>query len=124
MAKKVNKQIEKAIKKSNPLLVLFFVFVFGGLGLGGYFFANHLTRNDKFEIVGEKTINLSFGSRYEDEGAVAISFGKDISSKIIVEDNIDYAVPGQYYIKYTVDDIRYKGICRYRVIVIGEVENG
>lgn len=120
---KAKKEIEKAVRKHRVIIFLF-VLIFAGLGVGGFFVAKHITRNDKFEIVGEKTINLTMGQTYEDEGAVAISFGKDVSAKIKVEDNIDYATPGQYYIKYTVDDVRYKEICRYRIIIISEVGNG
>jgi len=106
---------------SFPLL---FVILFAGFGVGGYFVGNHLIKDDKFEIVGEKTINLVLGGeKYTDEGAIAISFGKDISEKIEVESNIDYTTEGQYYIRYKVDDIRYKGVYRYRTIIISEVGN-
>lgn len=122
--KKVNKHVKKAVKKVNPFVMLLFVLIFAGCGVGGYFIASHITRNDKFEIIGEKTINLTLGQTYEDEGAVAISFGRDISEKIEVENTIDFTKAGQYYIKYTVADLRYSGIDRYRIITISEVGNG
>lgn len=124
MAKKKFKEIEKTVKKiKHPLLLLFFVLIFASCGVGGYFFAANVTKNDKFEIVGEKTIELTLGETYEDEGAVAISFGKDISSKIKVESNVDFNEVGQYYLKYSVEDLRYNGVYRYRTIIISEVGN-
>ena len=45
------------------------------------------------------------------------------SSKIKVESNVDFNEVGQYYLKYSVEDIRYKGIYRYRTIIISEVGN-
>lgn len=87
-------------------------------GVVGFFTAKHITRNDVFEIIGEQTITLSVGETYQDEGAKAISFGKDISSKIVSDTNVDYSTVGTYYIRYTVDDIRYRGVERYRVIIV------
>ncbi len=123
--KSTRKKVEKAVKKiKHPYLMLLFVILFAGGCVGGYFAANHITRNDTFEVVGEKTVTIQLGDTYEDEGAIAISFGKDISSKIVAEDNIDFATAGQYYIKYTVEDIRYSGLSRYRTIIIVDEEVG
>ena len=117
----LEKETKKVIKKTNPFVLILFVIIFIGFCAGGYFVANFVTEGDKFEIVGDKVITLTLGETYEDEGAIAISFKKDISSKITTEDNIDYTQVGQYYIKYKVDDIRYKGVYRYRTIIIEEV---
>ncbi len=123
--KSTNKKIEKAVKKvKHPYLMLFFLIVFAGGCAGGYFLANHFTQNDTFEVIGEKTITLTLGQTYEDEGAIAISFGKDVSSKIETENNIDFSTAGQYYIKYTIKDIRYSGLSRYRTIIIVDEEAG
>lgn len=117
--------IEKTIKKTNPLLLLLFAIIFVGFAVGGYFLGANIIKNDKFEIVGEKTITLTIGDApYVDEGAVAISFGKDISENIVSETNVDYTTVGQYYIRYSVDNIRYKGVYRYRTIIINELEAG
>lgn len=124
MARSRKKQIEKVVKKVNPLVLLLFVIIFAGFAVGGYFLSNHMIRNDTFEVVGEKTVEVTVGGTYTDEGAIAISFGKDISDKIVAENNIDYSTAGYYYIKYTVDDIRYKDVVRYRtIIVVEEVGN-
>lgn len=126
MAKKKTK-LEKTIKKQSKLhpLATIFVIIFLVCGLlGGWFTVKYLTKNDKFEIVGEQTITLTLGEDYVDEGAVAVSFGKDISSKIKSENNVDKAKVGRYFIKYTVDDFRYKSVVKYRYIVyVEEVTN-
>ncbi len=107
----------KKRKRSIWSMIIFLLFV--GLAVGGYFFGGHLIRNDKFELLGEKQIVLRLGEQYTaEQDAVAISFGKDISKKIKRTDNIDYEKAGNYYICYTVDDIRYKNVKLYRTIVI------
>ena len=126
MAKK--SKIEKAVdkqKKAHPI-AFFLVVLFLAVGaVCGYFVTKHLTRNDKFEILGEQTITINLGEDLpQDEGAVAISFGRDISSRIVVEDNINTEKAGRYYIKYTVDDIRYNGVVKYRYIIILAPEEG
>ena len=117
---KAKKEAKKQAKKHPFLVVLLIVLLVGGL-VGGYFTAKHITRNDTFEIIGESVITLEIGENYEDEGAKAISFGQDISSKIKTETNLDTAEEGEYYIKYTVDDFRYGNVCRYRTIIVVEV---
>lgn len=113
---------KKITKKKIGLFVFVLILAIGGVA--GFFTAKYVTRNDIFEIIGEKTITLSLGQTYQDEGARAISFGRDISSKIVTESDVDYSKEGTYYIKYTVEDIRYRNIERYRTIVItSEVTN-
>lgn len=113
---------KKKSLKNGIFLVILFVFVIGAI-VGGYFTAGYITRNDVFEVIGNKEVTISLGETYQDEGAKAISFGKDISDKIVSEENIDYSTAGEYYIKYTVDDIRYNGIERYRIIIIVDTNN-
>lgn len=112
---------KKSTKMSISLIITILALVVGAVC--GYFLSQKLTENDKFEIIGEKVIEVEIGGSYQDEGAVVISFGKDISDKIIVETNVDYTTPGKYYIKYTVDNFRFKGIERYRTINVVEVED-
>ena len=126
MAKK--SKIEKAVnkqKKAHPIAFLLVVLFLAVGAVCGYFVTKHLTRNDKFEILGEQTITINLGEDLpQDEGAIAISFGRDISSRIVVEDNINTEKAGRYYIKYTVDDIRYNGVVKYRYIIILAPEEG
>lgn len=116
MAKKSNSRRQDS-KKFNVLVFILLISLVLGAGIG-YFIGFTLIKNDKFIINGESTIEIYIGQTYEDEGATAISFGKDVSNKIKTENNINTAEEGQYYIKYTVDNIRYKGVERYRVIIV------
>ena len=111
----------KKVQKRHPISFLIVVVVLVVTAIAGYFTCKHLTQNDKFEIIGEKTITLTVGSEYEDEGVKAIAFGKDISSQIKAESNVDFNKIGEYYIKYSVDNILYKDVYRYRYIKIVEV---
>ena len=115
MAKRKN---SKKKKQSIALYVCAVIIAIGAIC--GYVISQKITANDKFEIVGEKTIEVTVGETYVDQGAIVVSFGKDISNKIIVEDNIDYTTPGSYYIKYQVNDFRFKDVVRYRVIKVVE----
>ena len=118
--------IKKSNKKdSKTLSIKFFIVVLVLIlaVIAGYFTCKTLTKNDKFEIIGEKTITLEIGDEYIDQGAKAIAFGKDISSQIRTESNVDYDNVGEYYIKYFVDNILYKDVFRYRYIKIVEVAN-
>ena len=125
MAKKskIEKTIDKQ-KKAHPVAFLLVVLFLLAGAVAGYFTVKHLTKNDKFELVGAKTITLRLGETYEDEAAVAISFGRDVSEKIKVENNINNLEAGRYYIKYTIDDLRFGGVIKYRYIIyLDEEEN-
>ena len=48
----------------------------------------------------------------------------DVSEKIKVENNINNLEAGRYYIKYTIDDLRFGGVIKYRYIIyLDEEEN-
>lgn len=114
----VEKQVEKQRSKHPVAFLLVVLFLVVG-ALVGYFGVQALTKNDKFELIGESTITLNLGETYEDEGAVAISFNRDISDKIVTETNLpETMTAGRYYIRYTVDDLRFNGVVRYRTIII------
>jgi len=57
----------------------------------------------KLNLNGDEVINLSYNDTYNDEGAKAFLFKKNINSSIKVEDNINYKKTGTYYIKYSVN---------------------
>ena len=126
MAKKSN--LEKTInkqKKAHPVAFLLVVLFLVVGAVAGYFVVQYLTKNDKFELIGKQTITLNIGETYEDEGAIAVSFGRDVSDRIVVETDIpenEIAEAGRYYIKYTIDDIRYSGVVKYRYIIYLEEE--
>jgi hypothetical protein len=118
LEKKVEKQIKKSIKKTNKL-TLFFTALFLVVGcVGGFFGYKTITQNDTFEIVGNKQITLSVGDLYVEQGAKIVSFGKDISSKVIIEGTVDTTTAGEYAITYSVDDFLFKGVKKVRVVVV------
>ena len=82
-----------------------------------------MTRNDCFTINGREEITCTLSEHYIDQGAKVIAFGIDDSDKIIVEtdlqqdDNGYYAESeGTYYIKYTVDNLKYGRIFKVQKI--------
>ncbi len=115
--KTVNKQ-----KKKHPLAFIFVVLFLVVGCLGGYFGVQTLTKDDVFMLIGDQTVILSIGEDYIDEGVTIIAFGQDISVSVEVEDNIDSTQAGIYYIKYTVDNLRYKGVVKYRYVIYEEIE--
>ena len=119
--KKVQKEVKSHIKKK-PWLILVVIFL-AVAAVGGFFVAQTITKNDTFELIGEKTIYLYVGDSYQDEGAKAISFGRDVSENIESENNINTEVAGEYYVKYTIKDIRFGNVCRYRYVIVQEVQN-
>ncbi|RXZ57865.1 DUF5011 domain-containing protein [Candidatus Borkfalkia ceftriaxoniphila] len=121
MAKKskAQKQVEKTVKKTHKatvVLAVLFLLIGIAAGVGASWF---LTKDDTFELNGEKVIRLTVGDTYEEQGAKAISFGKDISSKVQISgDKPDLAVAGEYQIVYKVDDFRYKDYQLVRRVVV------
>ena len=117
MAKRSKKKIEK-VKKKHPFAFIVVIALFAVGIFGGYFLVKTLTENDTFELIGEKYITLTLGQSYQDEGAKAVFFGKDISGEIVTENNIDYSSVGQYFIKYEYSNFLYKDITIYRYVTI------
>ena len=123
MAKKskVEKVVEKHRKKHPIAFLLVALFLVLG-ALGGYFTLKYLTKDDVFKILGEQTVVLNVGENFIDDGVKIVAFGKDISDnvKIEIDENFDKNVAGRYYVKYTVDNLRFKGVIKYRYIdVVG-----
>ncbi|MBE7082239.1 MAG: DUF5011 domain-containing protein [Clostridiales bacterium] len=123
---KTQKNIEKYVKKMSPLkiFILLTCLIVGiGAGIGTAYF---LTRNDKFELVGNAEIVLKVSDTYNEQGAVCVAFGKDVTDDIVIvgepEANADGLVEGVYVVKYTIDNFRYKGYTLYRQIIVEGVE--
>lgn len=115
---KLEKTVDKQ-RKNHPV-AFFLVVLFLLLGaLGGYFTLKFLTKEDCFLVLGEQTIYLDLGESFVDDGVKIIAFGKDISSNVKIErdENFDENVAGRYYVKYTIDNLRYKGVVKYRYVV-------
>lgn len=119
----ISKQAEKAVKKSHPATIaLAVLFLLIGI-IAGIFLSVKLTENDKFVLNGEKVVRLSLGESYAEQGATVVSFGKDVSAKVVRGgdlDVLDTNMEGIYQIKYTVDDLRWGEYQLVRVIIVGD----
>ncbi len=120
---KNSKKSKKNDKKRQIFLFSMVIMLLMG-AVVGYFIGKAVIKNDEFVIIGNDVVEIYVGQTYQDEGAKAISFGKDISSKIETESNLNQNEEGQYYIKYTVNNIRYKGVERYRTIIVKALPDG
>lgn len=119
MAKKsIERQAEKQIKRLPKGILLLLIL---SLAIGiicGYFTYTFITKKDKFVIVGEKAITLSVGDTYVESGATAICFGKNCSEKVVIEGSVDTTKQGVYVITYTINNLKYQGVKRYRYVTV------
>ena len=79
---------------------------------------SYLTKNDTFELIGDKNITLEINETYTEQGVKIISFGKDLKNEVKIESNLDTSKEGVYTIIYTINSSRYKNIKRVRYITI------
>ena len=128
MAKKsdVQKAAEKAVKKSHPAtLILAILFLIVG-AVAGVVLSRELTKNDKFELIGEKQVELAIGESYKEAGVKIISFGRDISDKVAYGGDFvtmgEIPEEGIYQIVYTVDDFRWGDYQLVRTVIVGAPE--
>ena len=128
---KAKRKARSKIKRIHPLSFVIWILCLAlgaGLGVGAY---KVVSANDRFVVRGEKSYVLPIGTEvtYKDKGVQIISFGRDISDKVQIETNltetdedgvytIDTSQGGEYYIIYTVDDIKYGEIQRVRTITV------
>ena len=119
----VAKSAEKAVKKTHTAtLVLAVLFLIVG-AVAGAIVSAHLTKNDRFELNGDKVVRMEIGDAFFDEGATVISFGRDVSSNVQVGgDELNASVEGVYQLVYTIDDIRWGNFQRVRVVIVGDPE--
>ena len=119
----MKKPLKKTLKRANKT-VLLYLMLFLVLGIAsGYSASLHLTKDDKFELLGDKNINLNLNETYNELGASVISFGKNLDDKIHIESNVDTSKEGEYVVIYTVNSLKYKDIRRVRYVTVkaGEV---
>lgn len=128
---KAKRKAKSKIKRIHPLSFVIWILCLAlgaGLGIGAY---RLVSANDRFTLRGDKSYVLPIGGEvtYKDKGVQIISFGRDISDKVQIETNltetdkdgvykIDTSQGGEYYIIYTVDDIKYGEIQRVRTITV------
>ena len=116
-----SKRTRSAAKKLHPA-TLALALVFLALGIaGGIFAAKALTANDRFTLNGAQQVYLTVGEAYEDPGATVLSFGRDISDKVVVGGDFsrfDADAPGVYKFTYTVDDLRWGDYQLVRTVTV------
>lgn len=108
----------KIIRESNKLtLFLVCLFLLFGIciGAGVTFF---ITKNDTFIVNGYTEMVLKVNDVYTEEGAKVVAFGKDISNSVEIEGTVDTTKEGEYIIKYTVSNIRFRGYTLYRLVKV------
>ena len=121
MSKKTQKGIMNEIKKTHKatiILVLVFIILGVGAGLGTTYY---LTKDDVFKINGETEITINLNDVYEENGATAIAFGKDVSDSVEISGEVDTTTEGKYIITYTIKHIRFLNHKLYKLVnVVGE----
>lgn len=113
---KVDKQVAKVVK-STHWVTLLCVIMFLIIGIvAGFFTYKVITKEDRFQLIGDKEITINVGDTYEEKGITIIAFGKDISDKVVITGTVDTTTEGTYNIVYTVDNFKYKNVKRIRTI--------
>jgi len=123
-SKRTTRKVKTKLKKLSFGVVMLAIFLLAVGVVGGYFGVLYLSRNDCFNIVGAEEITLEIGESYLDEGVRVIAFGVDETDKVEIETNLKknndgkfYAqTEGTYYIKYTVNNIKYGSIFKVQKI--------
>lgn len=118
MKKSTQNKIKKAAKKVSTTAKVICALLFILCACGGAFAVYTVTKNDTFELIGESLIELNVGDDYIEQGVKAIAFGKDISSEVKVKGVVNTQVEGEYLLKYTVDNFRFKGYTLYKKVVV------
>lgn len=110
----------KKLKKSHPIFFSAIIIALILSAVGGFFTFNQIVKNDCFALIGDKEITLTVGQEYIEQGATLVSFGRDKSSSVKTSSTVDTTVAGEYYVKYTSDDFRFKNVCIYRYVIVVE----
>lgn len=131
------KAVKKAVKKSHKgTLIAVVLALLVGLA-GGAVFCAVLSKNDGFELVGEKEITLSVGQTFTDEGCRVVAMGKDVSDSVTVQimfhamdgsraetDAVDTSRAGTYFLIYRAESKKYgKDYKRVRTVNVVEAED-
>lgn len=131
--KKIEKKLNKYIKKLPTLTKVIAVLVFLVSLIGTFGVSFIIQKDDKFELKGEKVITMYVGGSYTEpslnDAIECISFGRNVIDTVSINEsettyNKDTSPleAGVYYIVYNTSDFKYSEITRIRKIVVNEVE--
>lgn len=128
--RKAKRKAKQALKRTHIAYIVIVVISLA-IGLaGGWFGIGYVTRNDVFEVKGEKVTEYKIGDviKYTDEGINYISFGKDLSGEYVIETNMtknsdgsytaDTSEEGTFVITYKITSGRCKGLTLYRAFTV------
>ena len=136
MTEKEERRVKRAAKKQlkklpTGLLIGLALCLVVGMAAGALAFSL-LLRGDGMTLNGDAKIELAVGEEftYRDEGVCAKAFGRDISDRVEIQTNliqnedgsytVDTSVPGEYYILYRTESMRFGGVFqRVRLITVG-----
>lgn len=113
---KVETEIKKEIKNTHFLTIVIVLIVFVVGALGGWFGYSLISKNDTFELLGEKEITLSLHDTYVESGAKVVAFGKDVSKDVKIEGDVNTSQVGTYYITYTINNFKFNNVKKVRVV--------
>ncbi len=123
----------KQAKKSPKSVLAFFVCLILGLIIGATVVYSLVSKNDCFNIIGGDELTYTLDEKYVEQGATIIEFNKDISNDVIIESNLNldengYSTEiGTFYVKYSVDSLKYGKIFKIekiRLVTFVEVSEG
>lgn len=83
------------MKKKIIIISLIILIVLVSITTSFYF-----SLSNSFKINGKKTVTITYNKEYEEKGASAKVFNKDISKKIKIKSNVDTKKVGKYKVKY------------------------
>ena len=143
--KDLEKLAKKSYKKLGLGIALAVIFLIVGV-LGGFFAMKYAFKNDTFYMLAYENdeVDIIIGAdekytKYYELGAKCISFGKNVSSDVVITyyyradlsedkvqvEEVDETKPGMYYAVYTTTASRYKTVTLIRnIYVMGVEDNG
>ena len=70
-------------------------------------------------LLGETRLVLPYGTAYEEPGYVARdNLDGDLNAKVTVAGEVDPMTPGDYTLRYTVEDSWHNGVCTRRIVTV------
>lgn len=106
------------MSKKNIMIILITI------GIIALIYCIHLIIMNKLlimDLVGDEVITLNYPLKYNDEGVLVSFRGKNLTSKVIIKDNINYHSIGEYTITYRINYLFFSKKIN-RIIKIIDVE--